>query len=470
MPHGSGMETRVAEAEKAIRQAFPQADLRHLVREHGYMADDPRQRAEIAAAGASCVVYFGSPTGALNLVGARYCAALEQVDVPTLLVIPGFAEAAIIHNAAVRRSPLSYILSDSGGFADGLVHALLRDPEPPPPAERHEPAAAALNEREAMSLVEREGWGDGLPLVLPTRDRVDAMLAGFAIEADELIADELGPHGRRCTARILAANAVLAGARACDLPLLAAAVRAFAENPAARPMLSSVNSFCFALRVRGPVRRELGLQAGFNSMGAVEHRAIERALALVLQNVLGVRPGLSSFQVQGVPMRPVFLIVDNEEADPWQEAPARSSVTLYGGGWSHLGTYFYPDEGLDLFAAALARLEMPHSALVLLSPERARLLASRFAKKTDLAEAIRQQALIDMGNFRASGYYPGRIRDRILNEGTWPRDYLNLPDDALVPAYPPGGIQIAVVGGEGAPVMTAWKFEHLADADLDLSR
>ena len=42
-----------------------------------------------------------------------------------------------------------------------------------------------------MRLFEERGWGDGLPLVPPTKDRVDAMLAvgtgEQAIDADELI-------------------------------------------------------------------------------------------------------------------------------------------------------------------------------------------------------------------------------------------------------------------------------------------
>jgi hypothetical protein len=61
-----------------------------------------------------------------------------------------------------------------------------------------------------LAAYEAQGWGDGLPLVAPTRARVGAMLAGLGdVDPDAVIATLLlasvRPH------RILAVNAVLAG-------------------------------------------------------------------------------------------------------------------------------------------------------------------------------------------------------------------------------------------------------------------
>ena len=41
---------------------------------------------------------------------------------------------------------------------------------------------------------------------------------------------------------------------------------------------------------------------------------------------------------------------------------------------------------------------------------------------------------------------------------TWPAEYLNLPDDAIVQAYPRKDVHIIVVGGEANPQMQALKF------------
>ena len=64
---------------------------------------------------------------------------------------------------------------------------------------------------EAMyALFEEHGWGDGLPLVPPTPERVDAMLAGADGDPDEQLA-VLPPRSGVVTRRIVAVNGVLAG-------------------------------------------------------------------------------------------------------------------------------------------------------------------------------------------------------------------------------------------------------------------
>ena len=72
------------------------------------------------------------------------------------------------------------------------------------------------------------GWGDGLPMVAPTVERVDAMLARCAGDADEPVA-VLPPRSGVATRRIIAVNAVLAGCRPEHLGVLVAAVRALAR-------------------------------------------------------------------------------------------------------------------------------------------------------------------------------------------------------------------------------------------------
>jgi hypothetical protein len=477
LPHGSGMESEMATLAAAIRLRFGASSVVEIVRKDRYMADDPVQRAVIAEVPGACVVYFGSPTGALNLVGARYCAALEAAGVPTLLIVPSAFVGAVDHVSTVLRCPLARLTSDTPDFTNAVIAAMTTATAPPAAAPSAAPELNVNDEAASHDIALREGWGDGLPLILPTVDRVAAMLRGAGHSAETIVQHDLGPDRRTATVRLVAANAVMAGARSIDLPLLLAMTEALGLNPDIRPMLSSVNGFCFPFVVNGPIRDELGLESGCATLDADAHRAVERAIHLIVRNVLGVRPGVSAFPVQGNPAGTSFLIVENEAASPWpplsadEVVPDRSSwVTLFGGGWSHIGTYFYPDEDIDGFAAALARLEMPHSVLVLLSPGRARLLAEQFGDKAAVAEAIRLRALIQLRSFRRSGYYSGRIRDRIINEGTWPADYLDRPDDDWVPAYPPGAIRIVVCGSNAAPIMTAWKLERLAAASPDAWR
>ena len=69
-----------------------------------------------------------------------------------------------------------------------------------------------------------EGWGDGLPVVAPTPERVDAMLAD-AGDPDERLAT-LQPRRGVVTRRAVAVNAVLAGCTPETFPVVLSAVRA----------------------------------------------------------------------------------------------------------------------------------------------------------------------------------------------------------------------------------------------------
>jgi hypothetical protein len=174
------------------------------------------------------------------------------------------------------------------------------------------------------------GWGDGLPLVPPTRDRVEAMLAEAGLDPDLEIA-ALPPSGAICTAEALAVNAVLAGAPAAALPLLAAAVDAIAHP---RFELHGINATTAPavpmLVANGPVRDRLGIASGAGCLGGAEGStgpAIGRALRLVIRNVARQRIGVTSQSVFGHPSRLTGLVFGEwEERSPWPSFAARRGV------------------------------------------------------------------------------------------------------------------------------------------------
>ena len=94
-----------------------------------------------------------------------------------------------------------------------------------------DPTSVLLQVDDGVDLVDaltEHGWGDGLPVVAPTPERVDAMLAGYPDhDPDEVIAI-LPPRFGEATRRTLAINAIMAGCRPEHLPVLEAAVRALA--------------------------------------------------------------------------------------------------------------------------------------------------------------------------------------------------------------------------------------------------
>ncbi|MCY3733580.1 MAG: hypothetical protein OXG42_04810, partial [Chloroflexi bacterium] len=73
-------------------------------------------------------------------------------------------------------------------------------------ATRHQ----APDEGTALELFHLREWTDGLPVVIPTEDRVEAMLAGVELDPD-IILGEIGPG--QATVEKVAINAVMAGCR-----------------------------------------------------------------------------------------------------------------------------------------------------------------------------------------------------------------------------------------------------------------
>ncbi len=65
------------------------------------------------------------------------------------------------------------------------------------------------------------GWTDGLPVVPPTPDRVETMLAGTDLPPQQVLA-ELPPTWGAATVEKLAVNAVMAGCLPEYLPVLVA--------------------------------------------------------------------------------------------------------------------------------------------------------------------------------------------------------------------------------------------------------
>lgn len=175
-----------------------------------------------------------------------------------------------------------------------------------------------LGPAEWFGWSEQRGWGDGLPTVPPTEELVDAMLAALPARRPELGA--LPPSQLVPTPRSVAANAVMAGCRPADLPVVLAALAAVAAKDYNLPgTLATTHPCAPMILVNGPVRERLGLNSAGNCLGqgTRANAVIGRALALVLANVGGARPGTMDRATQGSPAKYTFCLAENEEASPW---------------------------------------------------------------------------------------------------------------------------------------------------------
>jgi hypothetical protein len=189
-----------------------------------------------------------------------------------------------------------------------------------------------------------KGVTDGLPVVPPTRERVERMLAGTRRDRGEL-AGEMPPNYGRATVERLAVNAVMAGCRPEYLPVVLAAVEASCDPAFALHGMSTSTHFSAPLIViNGPIRIRLAVNCSFGVFGP-GYRAnatIGRALRLAMINIGGAKPGETSMSTFGHPGRYTYCIGEHEEVSPWPALavergvePGRSAVTLFAGEAPH---------------------------------------------------------------------------------------------------------------------------------------
>ncbi|HMF05111.1 MAG TPA: hypothetical protein VKH17_09875 [Acidimicrobiia bacterium] len=267
-----------------------------------------------------------------------------------------------------------------------------------------------------QKLATDAGWGDGLPLVPPTEERVREHLVASGRFPDECLA-ELPPRNGRCTVEKLAVNAVMAGALAEAMPLLCTAVDAMAD-PSFNLFALNTTTSCVVpgVFVNGPARHELSIPFDAGCFGGVAGPApaIGRALRLVMRNVAGQVVGVSSKSVFGQPGRVAGIVVGEwEERSPWAPLAERrgvtgNAVTVHGCTGTIDVADIVSDNGRDLLEVIGTSLAFPgtnafigshHGAeiLVCLAPPWADLIAKAYPAIEDVQERLwaRASLLLD---------------------------------------------------------------------------
>lgn len=171
----------------------------------------------------------------------------------------------------------------------------------------------------AQELFHSRGWTDGLPVVPPTPEAVQACLDWAGLTADHLIGIE-PVRPRRITAEKVAINAVMAGCLPQHFPVVVTAVTAMLQEPfLCHGATASTGGSAVLVVVNGPIRNELGMDGTFNAVGPSDRAstAIGRAVRLILINLMDVRPGDIDRSTFGHPGKVSFCIVEDEDNSPW---------------------------------------------------------------------------------------------------------------------------------------------------------
>jgi hypothetical protein len=304
-----------------------------------------------------------------------------------------------------------------------------------------------------QELYHSNGWTDGLPIVPPTRDTVEACLEWAMLPPEQLLGIE-PVRAQAVTAEKLAVNAVMAGCLPMHFPVVVTAFTAMLQPEfLLHGATASTGGCAIFVVLNGPVRREIAASGSFNTLGNSDRATavIGRALRLALINILEVRPGGIDRSTLGHPGKFTYCVAEDEEDSTWPSLAEQrgmpkevSAVTVMAAGaprqimneWTTK-----PEEILETFAAEM-RANLRHYSLhagnyALIIPQQLRdHIQSAGWSKTDIAAFIHERARILRREWADVGK-GAVVRDR--GDSIYPA--LESPDHLLVVAAggPAGG-------------------------------
>lgn len=237
-------------------------------------------------------------------------------------------------------------------------------------------------EEDAQEYYHSEGMTDGLPIVLPTEDRVVTMLERVGTGPSDVIATE-NIRGKRFTAEKVAINALMAGCKPEFMPVVIAAVRAMAEPEFnLHTHSTSTDGAGILALISGPIAKELGINSSTVAMGYGfrANATIGRALGLIKINAYGSVPHEMDKSTFGHPGQYSFCFAEDDDAIPWEPLRVEkgfsedsSTVTVVAAAAPlQLSTYNYarPEEFLTIVSDGMLALGRGHEeVVVVLAPE-----------------------------------------------------------------------------------------------------
>jgi len=189
----------------------------------------------------------------------------------------------------------------------------------------------------AQQILTDAELSDGLPLVPPTRRRLDAMVAGIKGRSESR--SLMPPMFGDITAESIAYQCVIAGCRPAELPVVLAAAEATLDADFnLLGVATTTGTACVALCVHGPIARQLGVNAGTNCLGPGNraNASIGRALQLTIRNIGGARPEVGDMATMGQPGKYTLCFAERNDG-PFPTLTSRrglgadtSAITVMG--------------------------------------------------------------------------------------------------------------------------------------------
>lgn len=325
------------------------------------------------------------------------------------------------------------------------------------------------------ALFDERGWGDGLPLVAPTAERVDRMLGGRDPDGEVAV---LPPRFGTATNRALAVNAVLAGCPPEVFPVVTTAIRALSgPDVNLQGVQATTHPVAPLVIVHGDAVTALGFNPGIGTFGPGNraNATVGRAVRLALLHVGGAYPGRGDQSTQAQPAKYTYCIAENGAESPWEAYPrscgvdAPSAVTVHCGAGPH---NFHDMESesaariLEKGASAFTSLGSNNACIsegecfVVLCPEHAATISREGWTRRDVQTFLYERARLPATRFREA-----------FDQRRWrPWMQASVDGDRLLPMTDhPDNYRVLVAGGAGkhSCVIPSWGVTKSRTLPLD---
>jgi len=337
---------------------------------------------------------------------------------------------------------------------DALRKPLTADEASPKTKEKEKPTRIAFKGslEEVNRFYYKRGWGDGLPVIPPTEEKVKEMLTGTDLPPEHILG-MVEPRLGKTSVEKIAVNAVMAGALPVHMPVLIACVKAMLDPDSWFGTYSmSTGSWAPCWIINGPVRKDIHVNNGSGALspGNIANAAIGRAMGLIIKNIGGIRKGIEDMGVLGNPAKYSMVIAENEEESPWEPFHVGEGCTndesavsiFYPNSYSQVWPYGSDDSGI--LNGLIYNLQPGRGGLFcwIVTPQHAKVLARKGWTK----EMIKRY-IIEFGRvpaYRHPYYY--QTNTAIAKPGTVPIN----PMDQMAVIRETAYIKILVAGGPGA--------------------
>jgi hypothetical protein len=316
------------------------------------------------------------------------------------------------------------------------------------------------------------GWSDGLPVIPPTPERIEEFLKHTARSPHDAVASML-PENLKATAWNIAANGVMAGCAPEMMPVLVAIAEAMGDPRCGLNMIGTSSGLIPFCVVNGPAADHLQIASGPYLISLGANPALGRALALMVRNLAGFRPGLNYMGTFGYPLG--FALAEYEAESPWEPFhveqgfdPSSSTVTIgvtnnWGPspGAASTDDLSGADTALELISREIKKKvrlynypgigpEAEHVMItVLITPTVAKILADAGHSKADVKRHLHQNTTMSLRNFDWILRHQSIMRTTVqaqVEAGVYPAEFLGRPDDRVRILSGPDILHIVVCG------------------------